>query len=68
MTAVLGGFHLLAASRERMAETVEALRRREIRYLVPAHCTGWLATMRLWQDFPGRCLLGGVGGRIVFGR
>jgi 7,8-dihydropterin-6-yl-methyl-4-(beta-D-ribofuranosyl)aminobenzene 5'-phosphate synthase len=64
--AVLGGLHLLNASPERLAATVEALRQREISLLVPAHCTGAAAVARLWESFPGRCAAPGVGRRFPF--
>ncbi len=66
--AVLGGLHLLNASPERLTATVEALRRREIPLLAPAHCTGAAAVARLWESFPGRCAAPGVGRRFAFER
>jgi 7,8-dihydropterin-6-yl-methyl-4-(beta-D-ribofuranosyl)aminobenzene 5'-phosphate synthase len=66
--AVLGGMHLSNASPERLDETMEALRKREIFLLVPAHCTGWAALARLWNSFPGRCAAPGVGQRFTFER
>ena len=64
--AVLGGLHLLRASANRLEATVQALRRWSVPLLVPAHCTGWPATARLWESFPGRCAAGGVGSRFEF--
>jgi 7,8-dihydropterin-6-yl-methyl-4-(beta-D-ribofuranosyl)aminobenzene 5'-phosphate synthase len=64
--AVVGGLHLLNASPDRLAATVEALRRWQIPLLVPAHCTGAVAMARLWESFPGRCAAAGVGSRFVF--
>jgi 7,8-dihydropterin-6-yl-methyl-4-(beta-D-ribofuranosyl)aminobenzene 5'-phosphate synthase len=58
--AVIGGMHLLNASEERMQFTLEELRRRDIGTLVPLHCTGWKATLRLWQAFPQECREGAV--------
>jgi 7,8-dihydropterin-6-yl-methyl-4-(beta-D-ribofuranosyl)aminobenzene 5'-phosphate synthase len=66
--AVLGGLHLLNASPERLAATVEALRQREIPLLVPAHCIGAAAVARLWESFPGCCAAPGVGRRFAFER
>ena len=66
--AVLGGLHLLNASPQRLAATLEALRQREVPLVVPAHCTGWVASARLWESFPGRCAAPGVGGRFEFER
>ena len=38
--AVIGGFHLLGAGRERLNRTAEALRLLEPEKLIPCHCTG----------------------------
>ncbi len=38
--AVLGGFHLLRASEERLGFTVEALQRLEVARICPCHCSG----------------------------
>ena len=59
--AVLGGVHLRSASDERIAWTIEALRRFSIERLYPAHCTGARAMAAFEAAFPGRCLPGGVG-------
>jgi 7,8-dihydropterin-6-yl-methyl-4-(beta-D-ribofuranosyl)aminobenzene 5'-phosphate synthase len=66
--SVLGGMHLLNASEERIRFTLEELSRRDIPELVPMHCTGWDATARLWNSFPGRCRQGSVGTRLHFKR
>ena len=66
--AVLGGMHLLLASPERMARTVEALRDLGIARLGPAHCTGVAAAARLWAEFPQACFACSVGTRLVFQR
>jgi len=66
--AVLGGMHLLAAGPERMAHTVEALRELDVQRMAPAHCTGAVATARLWSEFPQTCAACSVGSRFVFER
>lgn len=66
--AVLGGMHLLVASPERMARTVAALREMKIQRLGPAHCTGFAAAARLWNEFPQACTTCAVGSRFVFQR
>ncbi|MEW6264515.1 MAG: MBL fold metallo-hydrolase [Thermodesulfobacteriota bacterium] len=38
--AILGGFHLLNASRERLDQTITALRLFEPEMVIPGHCTG----------------------------
>ena len=64
--AVIGGMHLLNASPARLNATIQALRRWNVSQLVPMHCTGMLATTRLWAEFPNRCAAGGVGTQLVF--
>jgi 7,8-dihydropterin-6-yl-methyl-4-(beta-D-ribofuranosyl)aminobenzene 5'-phosphate synthase len=51
---VIGGMHLVSANRERIDKTVEALRRLDVQRLLPAHCTGFPAMARLWNEFPDR--------------
>jgi len=49
---VIGGMHLVSASAERVARTVEEFRRLGIQRLMPCHCTGFPAMARLWHEFP----------------
>lgn len=66
--SVVGGFHLLAASDQRMAETVSALRKWDIQRIAAAHCTGTSAIVQLWTTFPNRCSSCAVGTSMVFQR
>ena len=52
---VLGGMHLGSVSPERMERTVAELRKMNVERLMPCHCTGLAATVRLWSELPGRC-------------
>ncbi|MBI9019891.1 MAG: MBL fold metallo-hydrolase [Verrucomicrobia bacterium] len=52
---VIGGMHLLHANQNRMDQTITELRRFNIQHLHPCHCTGFDATIRLWNEFPGKC-------------
>jgi len=52
---VMGGMHLVAAGRQRMDRTVEALKELDIERIFPAHCTGPDAVARLRREFPDRC-------------
>jgi 7,8-dihydropterin-6-yl-methyl-4-(beta-D-ribofuranosyl)aminobenzene 5'-phosphate synthase len=52
---VIGGMHLLHASPKRIDQTIAELRRFNIQRLIPCHCTGFAATIRLWNEFPGIC-------------
>lgn len=49
--AVLGGMHLLNVSRRRLTQTVCALKRYRIRWILPGHCTGDIAMNYLKQKF-----------------
>jgi len=49
--AVIGGTHLLGASSERISWTIEALRKMNIPQLARSHCTGFVASARLYQAF-----------------
>jgi len=53
---VMGGMHLLSASKDRMDQTMAELRRLDVQRLLPCHCTGPAAMARLWSEFPGRCI------------
>jgi 7,8-dihydropterin-6-yl-methyl-4-(beta-D-ribofuranosyl)aminobenzene 5'-phosphate synthase len=64
---VIGGMHLLYANQNRMDQTVAELRRLNIQRLIPCHCTGFAATARLWNEFPGKCETCPVGTVIQIG-
>jgi 7,8-dihydropterin-6-yl-methyl-4-(beta-D-ribofuranosyl)aminobenzene 5'-phosphate synthase len=66
LLAVIGGLHLRSATSDRLAWTVDALRRFHIAKLYPAHCTGAAAAAALWVAFPGQCLAAGVGATLSF--
>ena len=59
--AVIGGFHLLNASHERLAQTAVELRRLEPDTLVPCHCTGESA-VALLSDALGERVSSGPAG------
>jgi len=61
---VIGGMHLLHADAERMNNTIAELRRLNVSRLLPCHCTGMDALVRLWQEFPGKCQACPVGSII----
>jgi len=58
---IMGGMHLLSASETRMDKTVSELRKLGPQRLLPAHCTGFAAMLRLSNEFPGRCAPCAVG-------
>ncbi len=65
--AVIGGFHLHEASRERLERTVEALMAEPPDLMVPCHCTGENAVETLTEAFVGRVRTCRVGMRLEFG-
>lgn len=50
---LVGGMHLGAATKDRMDKTIAGLKRFNIQHLYPAHCTGFKASARILQEFPG---------------
>jgi len=64
--AIIGGLHLLNASPARVDKTLEALRRWNVRQIIPGHCTGVAAVAWLWTAFPGRCRSCATGTRLAF--
>lgn len=64
--AVLGGMHLVSATPERIARTIEVFRTYDVARIGPAHCTGTQATAQLWHEFPDRCFNCSVGDKIEF--
>ena len=50
---VIGGMHLHSADARRIDETVTELRKLGLRKLYPLHCTGFAASARFWNEFPG---------------
>jgi 7,8-dihydropterin-6-yl-methyl-4-(beta-D-ribofuranosyl)aminobenzene 5'-phosphate synthase len=64
--AIIGGMHLLNASQERMAKTIEALKKYDIQKIVPLHCTGQEAAGKIKKVFGEKCISSGAGAKIVF--
>ena len=54
IAAILGGFHLLSASEERIGRTAEALSQFDIELISAGHCTGFKAQAALYQTFKDR--------------
>jgi 7,8-dihydropterin-6-yl-methyl-4-(beta-D-ribofuranosyl)aminobenzene 5'-phosphate synthase len=67
VTAIIGGFHLLHASSERLAKTAGHLQSMAIERLVPCHCTGESAVAYLQERFGERVTQGGAGLRFSSG-
>jgi 7,8-dihydropterin-6-yl-methyl-4-(beta-D-ribofuranosyl)aminobenzene 5'-phosphate synthase len=64
--AVIGGFHLLNASRERLEQTSTALRRLKPERVIPCHCTGELALALLLNTLADRVTPGAAGMAFTF--
>lgn len=65
---LIGGMHLAAASEERLARTVEALKKRDIAHLIPCHCTGQTATELFRRELPFPVEAGYAGMAVVSGK
>lgn len=63
---VIGGMHLVKATRDRMDRTIGSLRQLNVQRLGPTHCTGAAATAELWNALPGRCFPCAVGMKTEF--
>jgi len=64
--AVIGGMHLLKASRKRIANTIKAFKKYEIQKIVPLHCTGRKAMEDFKNAFSDKCVFLSAGGQIIF--
>lgn len=64
--AVMGGMHLLNANRIRIANTIEAFKKYDIKKIIPLHCTGQEAIDTMENAFGDKCLCLGAGGKISF--
>jgi 7,8-dihydropterin-6-yl-methyl-4-(beta-D-ribofuranosyl)aminobenzene 5'-phosphate synthase len=64
--AVIGGFHLLQAGRERLGQTMAALRSLDPDMVVPCHCTGHDAVQALQEALGERVTLGAAGMTLEF--
>ncbi|MGA9378896.1 MAG: MBL fold metallo-hydrolase [Phormidium sp.] len=64
---VIGGMHLLNASRERLQVTAETLTKYEVQLIGANHCTGMTATAFLWHQLAERCISCHVGTRLDLG-
>jgi len=62
--AVIGGIHLFRASDEQIEMTIAELQTMGIQKLGVSHCTGFKASCRLAQEFPGVFFQNNAGTRI----
>ena len=64
--SVIGGMHLINASRERIDKTIDEFGKLDIKKIGLAHCTGKNAVNRFFDEFGDRCFLCPVGTVIEF--
>lgn len=64
--AVIGGFHLLNASRQRLDETISALHMLEPNSVIPCHCTGETAVALLQEKLNEQVSPGVAGMTYLF--
>jgi 7,8-dihydropterin-6-yl-methyl-4-(beta-D-ribofuranosyl)aminobenzene 5'-phosphate synthase len=62
---ILGGMHLVRASRARIVHTIEAIQRHRVQRIGPAHCTGTEASRELWNMLPQKCFVCNGGTQII---
>jgi len=64
--AVLGGFHMMCASRRGILDVVEGLRRLGVQQAGPCHCSGDRTRKVMQEEFGDGYLETGVGARLEF--
>ncbi len=65
--AVMGGFHLSGPDMEPVIQpTIDALKEIDPAWIIPTHCTGRNATMRMESAFAGRFILNMSGTKLSF--
>ncbi len=65
--AIFGGFHLAGKEFEKRIEpTIEGLKDINPELIVPSHCTGWRALIRIAQVFPNAFVYNSVGNIYQF--
>jgi len=61
---LVGGTHLVGRSEEYLQQTVKELKQFGLGLISPCHCTGFKATVRLWQAFPETFVMN-FNGRVI---
>ena len=66
--AVIGGFHLTGATTmEKIARTVDEMKRIGPEFIIPTHCTGLKAMKQFADAMPENFVLNAVGTKFMFG-
>lgn len=64
--AIIGGFHLRSASKEKQDRTIEALNSYNIQELIPCHCTGDETTIYLQNKLNHQVIPGYAGLTLIY--
>lgn len=64
---LIGGFHLVEASRERIDRTIAALLDMNLDLIIPCHCTGNASIQKLTEKFGNRVVIGEAGNTYTVG-
>ncbi len=64
--AIVGGFHLVNAPQSVIEKTVADIKAIDPEWLVPAHCTGFEATIAFANAMPGKFILNTAGTQYTF--
>lgn len=59
--AVMGGMHLIGASKGKLAKVIDNLEKFGLQKIGPGHCTGSEAALELRKAYPRRCFMCSVG-------
>jgi 7,8-dihydropterin-6-yl-methyl-4-(beta-D-ribofuranosyl)aminobenzene 5'-phosphate synthase len=59
--AIIGGFHLARAKDNEIKKTIEYIKSTNPTYIIPSHCTGFLAINQFAQEMPEEFIEGIVG-------
>jgi 7,8-dihydropterin-6-yl-methyl-4-(beta-D-ribofuranosyl)aminobenzene 5'-phosphate synthase len=65
ISAIIGGLHLVNASRQRLEATCQALKEWNVDTIIPCHCTGEEAVACMQNELSGKVIQGYAG--LVWG-
>jgi 7,8-dihydropterin-6-yl-methyl-4-(beta-D-ribofuranosyl)aminobenzene 5'-phosphate synthase len=65
--ALVGGFHLAPAQKAYLAQVMAELKKLDIDYLIPMHCSGTNFINAVTEQMPEKLILSSTGSRYTFG-
>ena len=65
---VIGGFHLVGSSKNRIKRIVDAFKKLKIKYVAPCHCSGDIARKLFKESYGNHFIKTGVGSIIDIGK